>query len=64
MSWLGMGEANVVRVPVDEEFRMQVPCLGKIMNEERDKGQYVLACVAYADDSRSMRVDNLDCLPP
>ncbi|RDI83898.1 hypothetical protein Vi05172_g6346 [Venturia inaequalis] len=62
MSWLGMGEANVVRVPVDEEFRMQVPCLGKIMNEERDKGQYVLACVAYADDSRSMRVDNLDCL--
>lgn len=46
MSWLSLGEANVVRVPVDDEFRIRLPSLEKIIDEERAKGRYILACVA------------------
>jgi L-2,4-diaminobutyrate decarboxylase len=62
MSWLSLGEANVIRIPVDEEFRIRISCLETSIDEERAKGHYILACVAYAGDSRSMRVDNLDGL--
>lgn len=63
ISFLTLGEANVIRMPVDYEFRIRVPCLERIINEERvAKGQYILACVAYAGDAISARVDNLDCL--
>ena len=60
MAWLGLGEQNLVRVPVDDVFRVQLDDLDRCIDEERAKGNYVMACVAYAGDSRSMRVDNLD----
>jgi L-2,4-diaminobutyrate decarboxylase len=60
MAWLGLGEQNIVRVPVDDLFRVQLDDLDHCIDEERAKGNYVMACVAYAGDSRSMRVDNLD----
>jgi glutamate/tyrosine decarboxylase-like PLP-dependent enzyme len=59
MAWLGMGEANVVRVPVDDVYRMKIHELERIIKEERAAGRHLLACVAYAGDSRSMRIDNL-----
>jgi glutamate/tyrosine decarboxylase-like PLP-dependent enzyme len=59
IAWLGMGEANVVRVPVDNVYRIKIDELERIIKEERELGHYVLACVAYAGDSRSMRSDNL-----
>jgi len=59
MAWLGMGEANVVRIPVDDVYRMKIHELERIINEERAAGHHLLACVAYAGDSRSMRIDNL-----
>ena len=59
MAWLGMGEANVVRVPVDEVYRINIHELERVIKEERAAGCYILACVAYAGDSRSMRIDNL-----
>lgn len=59
MAWLGMGEANVVRVPVDDVYRMKIDELERVISEERAAGRHILACVAYAGDSRSMRIDNL-----
>jgi L-2,4-diaminobutyrate decarboxylase len=59
MAWLGMGESNVVRVPVDEVYRIKIRELERVIKEERASGHHLLACVAYAGDSRSMRIDNL-----
>jgi glutamate/tyrosine decarboxylase-like PLP-dependent enzyme len=62
MAWLSLGERNVVRVPVDAEFRMDQDALERIIDEERAQGNSIIACVAYAGDSRSMRIDHLDSL--
>ncbi|KAJ7461341.1 pyridoxal phosphate-dependent transferase [Mycena galericulata] len=62
MGWLSLGEQNVIRVPVDDQFRMNQNALKGIINEQRDQGNHILACVAYAGDSRSKRIDNLDSL--
>lgn len=59
MAWLGMGEANLERVPVDDVYRMKISELERIINEQTQIGNRILACVAYAGDSRSMRIDNL-----
>ncbi|KAI0000602.1 pyridoxal phosphate-dependent transferase [Xylariaceae sp. FL0662B] len=62
MSWLGLGQQNVVRIPVNDKFRMDLEYLKKIINGERRSGNYILACVAYAGDSRSMNIEDLDPL--
>ena len=62
MAWLSLGEKNVLRVPVDAEFRMDLQALDSMIDEQRTAGKYIIACVAYAGDSRSMRVDNLDAI--
>ncbi|KAJ7601751.1 pyridoxal phosphate-dependent transferase, partial [Mycena rosella] len=62
MGWLSLGEQNVIRVPVDNQFCMNQNALKRIIDEQRDQGNYILACVAYAGDSRSMRIDKLDSL--
>ncbi|CZR56713.1 related to glutamic acid decarboxylase [Phialocephala subalpina] len=59
LAWLGMGEANVVRVPVDDLYRIKIDKLERVIKDERAAGHRLLACVAYAGDSRSMRIDNL-----
>ncbi|KAI1401477.1 pyridoxal phosphate-dependent transferase [Hypoxylon fuscum] len=59
LSSLSLGGANVVRVPVDDNFRMILPELERCIDEERTAGRYVMACVAYAGDSRTMCIDNL-----
>ncbi|KAE8454248.1 hypothetical protein EG329_005173 [Mollisiaceae sp. DMI_Dod_QoI] len=59
MAWLGMGEANVVRVPVDDVYRMRIHELERVIKEEKAAGHHILACVAYGGDSRGMRIDNL-----
>lgn len=62
MSWLSLGEQNVIRIPVDNEFRMDQDALKRTIDQERDRGNHILACVAYAGDSRSMRIDELNAL--
>ena len=59
MAWLVLGEENVVRIQVADVFRMKLNEITRCIDEERVKGNFVLACVAYA---RSMRVDNLDSI--
>lgn len=36
--------------------------LKRVIAEEHAKGHYILACIAYAGDSRSMRIDHLDSI--
>ena len=62
MAWLSLGEHNVVRVPVNADFRMDQDALERVIIKERAQGNLILACVAYAGDSRSMRIDHLDSL--
>ncbi|KAF2788498.1 PLP-dependent transferase [Melanomma pulvis-pyrius CBS 109.77] len=58
MAWLGIGEKQVVRVPVDEHFRIRLDGLARCIDNERTNGRRIIACVAYAGDSRTMCVDN------
>lgn len=53
LSSLSLGGANVVRVPVDDNFRIILPELERCIDEERAAGRHVMACVAYAGDSRT-----------
>ncbi|KAF2762458.1 PLP-dependent transferase [Pseudovirgaria hyperparasitica] len=62
LSSISLGGANVVRVPVDDSFRMKLPELERCIDEERAAGRHVMACVAYAGDSRTMCIDNLDAI--
>lgn len=62
MAWLSLGEQNVARVPVDEDLRMDLDALASIIDTQRALGKHILACVAYAGDSGSMRVDNLEAI--
>ncbi|KAI0002621.1 pyridoxal phosphate-dependent transferase [Xylariaceae sp. FL0662B] len=59
LSSLSLGGGNVVRVPVDDNFRIILPELERCIDEERAAGRHVMACVAYAGDSRTMCIDNL-----
>ncbi|KAF3030314.1 hypothetical protein E8E11_002132 [Didymella keratinophila] len=62
MAWISLGEQNVIRVPVNDKFRMDQTALKRIIQEERDQENHILACVAYAGDSRGMQVDDLEGL--
>ncbi|KAF4455270.1 hypothetical protein F53441_2420 [Fusarium austroafricanum] len=62
MAWISLGEHNVIRVPVDADFHMDQEALKRIIDQERDLGNNILACVAYVGDSRSMQIDDLDTL--
>lgn len=55
LSSLSLGGANVVRVPVDDNFRMILPELERCIDGERAAGRHVMACVAYAGDSRTSK---------
>jgi glutamate/tyrosine decarboxylase-like PLP-dependent enzyme len=59
---LALGEKNVLRVPIDADHRMDLHALDSVIDQQRADGKHVLACVAYAGGSRSMRVDNLDAI--
>lgn len=62
MAWLSLGEQNVVRIPVDADFRIDQNALKRTIARQRAHGRYILACIAYAGDSRCMRVDDLEAL--
>ncbi|KAI9150761.1 L-2,4-diaminobutyrate decarboxylase [Paramyrothecium foliicola] len=61
MAWLSLGEQNVIRIPIDGNFLTDKEALKRIIKQERDQGNH-LAYVAYAGDSRGMRIDDLDGL--
>ena len=54
---LGLGEANVVRVPSDAEFRMDVGALRAAMDEDVRRGLRPMAVVATVGTTSSASVD-------
>src|SRR5216110_1883823 len=54
---LGLGEENVVRVPSDNQFRMDVNSLGRSVAEDRLKGFHPMAIVATVGTTATASVD-------
>src|SRR5438445_5009004 len=54
---LGLGEENVVRVPSDNQFRMDVNSLGRSVAEDRLKGFHPMAIVATVGTTARASVD-------
>lgn len=56
LMWLGLGN-SIVYVKTDADFRMNLFDLEKKLIKYRGK---IMACVAYAGDSRTLTIDNLE----
>src|SRR5216110_54680 len=56
---LGLGEENVVRVPSDNQFRMDVNSLGRSVAEDRLKGFHPMAIVATVGTTATASVDSI-----
>ena len=57
MSWLSLGQKNVIEVDVDDDYCFLPKALDKAITDEKKCGNIVMACVAYAGDSRTMSID-------
>jgi aromatic-L-amino-acid/L-tryptophan decarboxylase len=54
---LGLGAENVVHVPTDDEFRLDVAALGAAVSEDRSRGHLPLAVVATVGTTGVTAVD-------
>jgi len=54
---LGLGEENVVRIPSDGHFRMDVNSLGKMIAEDRQNGFQPMAVIATVGTTSTASVD-------
>jgi aromatic-L-amino-acid decarboxylase len=54
---LGLGEANVVRIPSDSAFRLDVAALATAMRADRDAGRRPLAVIATVGTTSTASVD-------
>lgn len=59
LGYLGIGTKNLVRVQIDKNFKMDIEDLRRKIAKIKSKRGKILAVVAYAGDSRFMRIDNL-----
>jgi aromatic-L-amino-acid/L-tryptophan decarboxylase len=56
---LGLGEQNVIRIPSDDQFRMDLNSLGHIIAEDRQNGLRPMAVVATVGTTSTASVDPL-----
>jgi len=56
---LGVGEENVIRIPSDAQFRMDVHSLGQSIAADRQKGLQPMAVVATVGTTSTASVDNV-----
>src|SRR5262245_44788303 len=54
---LGLGEENVVRVPSDDQFRMDINSLGQSIGEDRRNGLQPMAVIATVGTTSTASVD-------
>src|SRR5262249_29363168 len=54
---LGLGEENVIRVPSDDQFRMDVNSLGRSIAKDRQEGFQPMAVIATVGTTSTASVD-------
>ena len=54
---LGLGHANVVKVPTDAAFRMRADALADAIREDRARGYLPIACVATVGTTSTTSID-------
>jgi aromatic-L-amino-acid decarboxylase len=54
---LGIGRANVVKIPVDSGFRMRADALAEAITADREAGMLPVACVATVGSTSTTSVD-------
>lgn len=59
---LGLGHANLVRIPTDAEFRMRLDALDAVIAADRAAGHRPLAVVATVGTTSSTAVDPVDAI--
>ncbi|MEO8334606.1 MAG: aminotransferase class I/II-fold pyridoxal phosphate-dependent enzyme [bacterium] len=57
MVMLGLGEANVVRIPTDDAFRMDIAALRRAMAGDAERGFHAMAVVATIGTTSTASVD-------
>ncbi|KAF5543442.1 glutamic acid decarboxylase [Fusarium mexicanum] len=59
MATMSLGEENIISVPINAEFHMDQEALKRIIDQEENPGNIIMACVAYAGDQTYLRIDDL-----
>src|SRR5262249_13323295 len=54
---LGLGEENVIRIPSDDQFRMDVNSLGRRITEDRQSGFQPMAVIATVGTTSTASID-------
>ena len=61
-SMLGLGKDAIVRIPVDDQFRMRPAALGRQLAADRAAGFHPVCAVATAGDVNTGAIDPLDAI--
>lgn len=56
---MGLGDASIIKVPVDQQFRMRTDLLEKIKSDAEKKGIHVISVVASSCSTATGSYDNL-----
>src|SRR5262245_1010284 len=56
---LGLGEENVIRIPTDDQFRMDVNSLRQVIAEDRQNGFQPMAVIATVGTTSTASVDSV-----
>ncbi|KAF4483604.1 glutamic acid decarboxylase [Fusarium agapanthi] len=59
MATMSLGEENIIPVPVDAEVHIDQEALKRIIDQEGNLGNTIMACIAYAGDPTYLRIDDL-----
>ena len=59
---MGLGEAGIIKIPVDKDFKIRVDLLEKYLNEANANDQQVIALVGCAGSTATGSYDDLDAL--
>lgn len=62
LSWLGLGEKSILESKINSNYKFDFEELKNTIRKSRDRGEIIMAVIAYAGDSRLQSIDNLDKL--
>ena len=59
---MGLGDASIIKVPVDNQFRMRTDLLEKIKSDAEEKGIHIMSVVASSCSTATGSYDNLEAI--